>query len=201
MTKNYIFTIMKHFTVAISLFTAILLGSCGSESSYYSDEQAMMEVWKKIEEQFPGNPQFQMISLIYEPTLGNILTVIIKPQAESRMTETWIYRNTPIKTNKRGMRINFGSFSSWEKTSEQFEEENTLSYFRIDQIPPQQIPLWIEDARARMKAKGATDPEVGSFFIMNSVDGLSAYVEMQTMGGGSKVGYTYRLDGTLIRES
>lgn len=192
---------MKFHRFVFLLLLAVALIGCGAASTpFYSGPDAMLAEVKKLQEQFPGNAKYQLIVFFYEGLSGNIIGVNVKTQPESKMIEVWNYRNTPVKSNRRGTQVNWGSMGSWEKSAERFDEDNGMDFFDLNQIPWAEIPKWIAEAMADMKKRGVSEPEFDGLTLMNSVDGLVAMIDIETMGGGSSLTYMFNMDGRLVSE-
>lgn len=192
---------MKNSIIILALIFNALLSSCGSsESPFYNSKEDMLKQVEKIEKQFPGNLPYKNISLVYDPTVGNILSLAVKQKPESKMVENWSYVNTPLSGGRRGMRFKFGAFGSWSKANEQFETENDLRYFTLKQIPWDEVPAWISKAAADMQKKGVAEPEMELVSFLNNGRGLVALISLQTQGGGSSLHYEFNMDGKLATE-
>lgn len=179
----------------------ILLSSCGSkESPFYKSKEDMQKQVEKIEKQFTGNVQYKQVSMVYEPNVGNILAVMVKQQPESKLIENWNYVNTPMSGRRKGISFKLGSFGSWSKANEQFENENDLRYFSLKEIPWGEIPKWVSMAAADMNKKGVAEPEMELLTFINNGNGLIALISLQTQGGGSSVRYEFNMEGKLARE-
>lgn len=192
---------MKNSCFGLALLFVVLLSSCGSnESPFYNSKEAMQNQVEKIEKQFTGNVLYKQVTMIYEPNVGNILSVAVKQQPESKMIENWSYVNTPISGRRRGMQLKLGSFGSWNKANEQFETENDLRYFSLKEIPWGEIPKWVSMAAADMIKKGVVEPEMELLTFINNGNGLIALISLQTQGGGSSLSYEFNMEGKLARE-
>jgi hypothetical protein len=194
----HIFSKFNVFIISVGILT-----SCSSplESPFYRSEEVTVGQKEIIESEFGKDAEYQIITLFYNPLTGNFINVSMRRVPGQGMLENWNYSHTPVKTGRSYRRFKIGSVAMWEKTSEKFPDNRNLLFFKVSDIPWTQIPAWFASVSKDMVKRGSERPEVDMIsFQKNSNEGLVAYINAETEGGGSSLRYTLNMEGKLVRE-
>jgi len=168
--------VIGHFRIRLMwLITSatMLLHSSGCKESFHRTEDGTMAMKEVLTGQFGGNSQFAQITLFYDPTVGNSLSVTVRNAERPMMMDDWVYLNVPVNVGRNpGMRsigrFQIGSIGEWTKRSERFIDTSEQRYMHIDDINWELIPSLYEIAEQDMMARGVPEPRLNGVTFLRS---------------------------------
>lgn len=185
---------MRNIYTTISLlFSALFFISCGGGSSKQeANAEGFSAIENQLKEKFGNDAFYTKLSVIYNESLGNSITVTVAENPESLQMEEWLQsQDNWTQTSNVTIEIPEGT----KATDFMFQLNETINLKKLGEL--------VEKSKAQLtKEKNIEDPKLHIAFINfpdnGDVSKANYGVNLEPKNGGTSFRFSYTFDGELI---
>lgn len=186
---------MKKIKITLYAFiTALMITSCGGGSAKQeATASGFSEIENQIKDKFGNEAYYTKLSIIYDETIGNSITVTVAENPESLQMQEWLQ-----------------SQDNWQQTSDvtiEIPEGSKATDFMFqlnEKINLKKLGELVEKSKAQLtKEKNIEEPKLHIAFISfpdnGDISKAEYAVNLEPKNGGTTFRFSYTLDGELIK--
>ena len=184
---------MKIFKFIVGVTEVVLLISCGgSTGKKLPDQKGFTVIEKELKSKFGETAFYTDLTITYDESIGNIISVVVSKNPESLKMEEWdSTEGNWLQSSEISIEVPKGS----EAADFMFQLNNTISLSKLGEL--------VEKSSKQLTAeKAINDPVLSMAFIKfpeNGDSNKTKYVVILTPpNGGTTFTFSYKLNGDLI---
>lgn len=191
---------MKVYSIILIIaFTALLTG-CADTTPFYANAEKIAAQRKLIEEKFGKDVKLGNLSLVYDKSSGNFITVEVRTSPQAKVVNWWTYSKIPRAARRRGIKFFEFAIGGWSEVRENLYKPGNQKFFGLDELMWDKIPGLCITVLQDLEKKGIPEPELKFVSFSNYNNELTATIEASTRGGGSSISYIFNMKGQLVNE-
>lgn len=181
-------------TTILLLFSTLFFISCGGGSSKQeANAEGFSEIENQLKEKFGNDAYYTELSIIYDETLGNSITVTVAENPESLQMEEWLQSQDNWQQNSD---VTIEIPEGTKATDFMFQLNEKINLKKLGEL--------VEKSKAQLtKEKNIEDPKLHIAFINfpdnGDVSKANYGINLEPKNGGTTFRFSYTLAGELIK--